>query len=121
MNEIVASAILDLKLTTRFEYFLCFHLILWPVVWLQVYSFELISVFDVLIVSRETAFRCMSQQRSNSQLWSGYFLFFISNIFIQVKTFSHWLFSHVALCTHITSTHIKYTKYIKSILEVKVQ
>ena len=43
------------------------------------------------------------------------FIFFISNIFIQGKTFSQWLFSHVALCTHIISTHIKYTKYIKSI------
>ena len=45
--------------------------------------------------------------------------FFISNIFIQGKTFSHWLFSHVALCTHITSTTIKYTKYIKSIFRSK--
>ena len=39
---------------------------------------------------------------------SLFFTFFISNIFIQGKTFSHWLFSHVALCTHIISTHIKY-------------
>ena len=45
--------------------------------------------------------------------------FFISNIFIQGKTFSHWLFSHVALCTHILWTHIKYTKYIKSIFRGK--
>ena len=30
--------------------------------------------------------------------------FFIPNIFIQGKTFSHWLFSHVALCTHINNT-----------------
>ena len=39
-------------------------------------------------------------------LWD---VIFFSNIFIQDKTFSHWLFSHVALCTHIISTHIKYT------------
>ena len=42
-----------------------------------------------------------------------------SNLFMQGKTFSHWLFSHVALCTHIISTHIEYTKYIKSILRGK--
>ena len=59
---------------------------------------------------------------SNCHERKFFFIFFLFPIYLyRVKTFSHWLFSHVALCTHITSTHIKYTKCIKSILEVKVQ
>ena len=33
------------------------------------------------------------------------FLFYFCNIFLQGKTFSHWLFYHVALCTHYFNTH----------------
>ena len=59
-------------------------------------------------------------RRATLKVTGMFFLFyFFSNIFIQGKTFSHWLFSHVALCTHITSIHIKYTKYIKSIFRSK--
>ena len=51
--------------------------------------------------------------------WFYFLFYFTSNISIQGKTFSHWLFPHIALCTYIISTHIKYKKYIKSIFRGK--